>query len=297
MTKLQAPGSASEAWEEIDCILCGRDTQTRVVWPDEERGHIVRCGECGLCYRNPRRREEDLLRHFEEKWTEGIQSFLLEEYRQENLRRLAHWILRAHPGPGAILDVGSSYGNLLAQFPETWRRVGVEPSQKACRISQERLPGAEIIKGVLGSAPLPERAFDVIAMVDTIYYLPHPLRDLTRLAGFLKPGGTMFLEAPNFANRGQVYRWLGHSFEDTWMYFYTPVTLGKILKKVGLQMVARLDLPGHRVGSGNPGARLITRAEFALLKALRKLSGGRIDLAPHFVLGAQVEALRGENLN
>ncbi len=275
------------AWEEVDCIICGKQMETTLVWPDRERGDIVRCHRCDLVYRSPRRREDDQIKHFEEEWTEARPTFQLEDYRAENLRRLVDWILKWHPSPGAILDIGSSYGTLLAQFPRSWRLFGIEPSHTACQITRERLPNASIINASLGKALLTDKSFDVITMVDTIYYLHQPLRDLRRLRDLLKPGGLVLVESPNFANRGQVYRWIGHHFDDTWMYFYTPVTLTNLLAKVGLKVVARIDLPGHQVGSRKLVKRFLTFSEFYFLKALNKISGCKLDLVAHFVLAAQ----------
>jgi len=277
---------SAPVWEKVDCILCGEEKETRTVWPDTQRGHIVRCCRCGLVFRNPRRREKDQTLHFVEEWTEARPAFFLEDYRTKNLKRIAGWILERHPTPGAILDIGCSYGTLLSHFPKTWRRVGLDPSSHACQIAQMRLPGAEILPGILGAVSLPEKAFDVITMVDTIYYLPQPLRDLSRLAVLLKPGGVILIESQNFTNRGMVYHWVGHPFDNTWMYFYTPRTLQKLLNKSGLGVIERFDLPGHRTGSPNLGARLMTLAEFFILSRVRKLSAC-IDLVPHFVLVAK----------
>lgn len=276
--------SFDEAWEEVGCILCGEHTTTRMVWPDLQRGHIVRCSQCGLAFRNPRLREEDQARHFEEEWTEALPVFYLEDYRTKNLRSIADWILYRHPASGAILDIGCSYGALLSQFPETWRRVGVEPSSRACQIARKRLPGAEILQGVLGSVSLPEKAFEVITLVDVIYYLPQPLRDLSRLTDLLKAGGVILIESPNFSNRGKVYRLMRHPFDNTWMYFYTPNTLAKLFSKAGMEVRARFDLPGHQVGARSKVRQTISWLEFFLSRALVKMSGGKLDLVPHFVL-------------
>lgn len=168
-------------------------------------------------------------------------------------------------------------------FPESWVRVGIEPSGTACQVARERLPNAQIIHSLLGNASLPDASYDVITMVDMVYYLPFPLRDLRRVKRLLKPGGVLIIEAQNFANRGYVYRWLRHPFSDTWMYFYTPSSLERVLEKIGMEIVGRIDLPGVRIGSLNLGERLITWAEFALTKAFLSLSFQRIDWIPHFV--------------
>jgi SAM-dependent methyltransferase len=270
-------------WEEVDCILCGEKGPASVFWPDKGRGDIVRCLRCGLVFRTPRRLEQSIGQDFAEHWTENRPPFFLLDYREHSLGKIARWALHRHPAPGSILDIGSSYGTLLGMFPESWVRVGIEPSGTACRVARERLPKAQIIHSLLGDASLADELFDVITMVDMVYYLPFPLRDLMMVKRLLKPGGVLIIEAQNFANRGYIYRWLRHPFSDTWMYFYTPSSLERVLKKNGMEIVGRIDLPGVRIGSLNLEERLITWAEFALTKALMNLSFQRIDWVPHFV--------------
>jgi SAM-dependent methyltransferase len=277
------PVDHPRGWEEVDCIICGVEGASSIFWADKGRGDIVRCLQCGLVFRTPRRLEQSIGQVFAEQWTESRTPFSLINYREKNLAAIANWVLQGHPDPGSILDIGSSYGTLLEMFPESWVRVGLEPSGTACRVARERLPKARIIHSLLGDASLPDQLFDVITMVDMVYYLPFPLRDLAMVKRLLKPGGVLLVEAQNFANRGYVYRWLRHPFSDTWMYFYTPASLLRVLKKIGMEIAGRIDLPGVRIGSLNPGERLITWAEFALTKSLRSLSFQRIDLVPHFV--------------
>jgi SAM-dependent methyltransferase len=274
-------------FETVDCLLCERPKEKVIIWPEQKRGHIVRCRNCDLVFRNPRRREEDLILHFKEEWTEAQTAFSLEDYRTPNLKKIVDWILQLHPEPGEVLDIGCSYGTLLTFFPEAWHLFGVDPSKKACCEAQKRLPQAKIFNVTLGDLDLPGKTFDVITLIDTIYYLSHPMRDLSRLPKLLRPGGLVLIESPNFTNRIRVYRWLGKSFPGSWMYFYTPHSLDKILEKAGLQVVNRLNLPGHRTGSPNFSERLIARAEFAFLTSLNRISSGYFDQVPHFVLMAK----------
>ena len=282
MEKINDPAG----WEEIDCILCGGKSPTAIFWPDAGRGDIVRCRHCGLVFRTPRRLEQSVGQDFTEQWTESRSLFSLMHYREKNLRRIARWVLDHHPAPGSVLDIGSSYGTLLGMFPESWVRVGIEPSGTACRVARERLPGAQIVNSLLGEASLPDASFDVITLVDTVYYLPYPLRDLMRVKHLLKPDGMLIIEAQNFANRGYVYRWLKHPFSDTWMYFYTPATLKKILGEVGMKVKASFSLPGHQVGAKRRLARFLTWTEYYLTESISKISAGRVNFMPHFVLVA-----------
>jgi hypothetical protein len=78
------------------------------------------------------------------EWTEGQSPSFLEVYRHRSLWQVKELILHYHPTPGAILDIGSNYGNLLAQLPDTWEKTGVDPSFVATQVCRERLPNAKI---------------------------------------------------------------------------------------------------------------------------------------------------------
>jgi hypothetical protein len=70
------------------------------------------------------------------------------------------------------------------------------------------------------------------------------------------------------------------------MYFYTPATLKRILEKAGMKVKASFSLPGHQVGAKRRLARLLTWTEYYLTESIAKISAGRVDLTPHFVLVA-----------
>jgi SAM-dependent methyltransferase len=273
-------------WEEIDCILCG-ETATRRLWPDSQRGHIVRCCRCGLVFRNPRRREEAQTWHFAEERTESLPLSFVQDRRLKNLVRLAGWILKYHPEPGNILDIGSSYGTLLAQFPSSWQRVGIEPSRTACQVAQTHLPDARFINSTLATAPLPEVGFDCITMIDTIYYLPYPLRDLAKLSRLLKSDGIALIEAPNFVKRLHFYKWLGRTFPASWMYFYNPDYLEKVLNKAGLQVVDKFYLPSNLIADHSFWKKYLAWSDYHFLQIIRNLSLKKIDYLSYFVLIAK----------
>lgn len=273
--------SLAKNWEEVSCILCRSSKNTKVFWRDAEYGNIVRCGLCGLAYRSPRRPEQYLTRYFSEEWTEAL---ALEESRKNILRKIPKRILEWHPLPGNILDIGSGNGSFLALFPGTWDRFGVEPSKTASRSVKESLSETNIINATLNTADLPKKFFDVITMIGTIYYLPKPLRDLSLIRNLLKNDGIAIIESPNFTNRGYVYRWRNHRFAQTQIYFYTPKSMDKIINKIGMQVVGRIDLPGHRITSSNLSERIFSWIEFFITKIIQKISFGMVDIVPRFVL-------------
>ena len=243
----------------------------------------MRCRHCGLAYRSPRPTEEYLTQYFEEEWTEPL---TLESARANIFKEVSKWVLESHPLPGNILDIGSGNGNLLAQFPQRWKLFGVEPSKDICHSAEKHLPRANIINKTLDRINFPHEYFDVITVIGTIYYLHQPLRDLAHVRKLLKSNGISLIESPNFSNKGYIYRWKNHHFTKTWVYFYTPKSMEKIINLVGMEVVDRIDLPGHRASIGNFSGRIISWIELYITIIIRKISFGMIDIVPRFVLVA-----------
>jgi hypothetical protein len=46
------------------------------------------------------------------------------------------------------------------------------------------------------------------------------------------------------------------------VYFYTPQTIDRIINKIGMQVVDRVDLPGHRITSSRLSGRVVSWIEF-----------------------------------
>ena len=85
--------SLAERWEEVSCILCGPGSKTKMFWQDAEYGNIIRCTQCGLAYRSPRRPEDYLSRYFAEEWTESL---ALVKARTYIFRKILKWIIPHH---------------------------------------------------------------------------------------------------------------------------------------------------------------------------------------------------------
>lgn len=269
------------------CACCGADTPTTVFWADKEKGDIRRCQQCGLLYRSPRPRENLLTKYFADTWVEP--AMRQEDCHRRNLQGIMARILPWQPSAGAILDIGSGYGHLLDQVPETWTRFGLDPSRRACQAARARLPQAQIRNGTIRNVPLPERFFDLITMIATVYFLPHPVRDLARARSLLKPDGVIAVHSPNFANRGYLYRLLNRDLPEIWVYFFSRKTLAKILQRAGFKVIADIDLHGFLANSEKVLNRLMARAEFRAAQFIKTASRKMIDLVPHFLLVAQPE--------
>jgi trans-aconitate methyltransferase len=106
-------------------------------------------------------------------------------------------IVEAHAAQASILDLGCGTSVNLPLTPGAYRRYhGVDISAKA--IKRARLagrPGATYeTADILSYAP--QEAYDAILLREVIYYLPLPKVSgfLSRLSGFLAPGGVIVIQ-------------------------------------------------------------------------------------------------------
>jgi len=280
------PNRSERELEYVNCLLCGTRDHEEIIWKDYKNTQIVCCRKCGLVYRNPRNVQSRQEQIFAQEWTEGIGNFFLTNYRSLNLRQIAKYIQREKPR-GCLLDIGCSYGTFFNYFSNSWQLTGIEPSLLASRVAAKRFPHVRIINDTIENVSLPQGEYDVITIIDTIYYLPRPLEVLIKCYNLLKPNGWLLIEAPNFLNRYHFYRLVGHKFSETWMYFYTPRTLGQLLKSVNFELKTIFHILPHSIGSKKKIKKLMSYVEFTFWDILYKASMKRLDLHSHFVTVAK----------
>ncbi len=192
----------------LPCPHCGGQRQVLVA---RKYGvaRIVRCGDCGLSFSRPIYRSWLADNFYDQLYSAGFSTNLpdethLEEWLASGFRdtqREADAILeklRRHaPSPEpSLLEIGSSWGYFLHQARAAGFAVsGVELGDHRREFGNQRL-GLEIVRAL---SDLPAgRQYDIIY---TSHVLEHftDLRDVfPRIATLLKPGGSLFVEVPNF---------------------------------------------------------------------------------------------------
>jgi trans-aconitate methyltransferase len=93
-----------------------------------------------------------------------------------------------------VLDIGCNDGTLLANYPETFTKFGVDPSNVALssktkfRLVQDVFPSAELLN-LLGDAKL-----DIITAIAMFYDLEDPCTSLAVFEMFWHPNGLWIFE-------------------------------------------------------------------------------------------------------
>ena len=205
----------------------------------------MRCGSCGLVFLNPRPDVSE----FETIYPHNYHAFDFSEkdfgvvYKIRSrleAKRLLSWC-KGLPNEARILDVGCGDGfhlNLLKNYGrKTWRLEGVDLDKRAVEMAEKS--GLKVHLGSIETLRLPENAFDLAFMIQTIEHLEKPFEILAAIKDVLKPGGKLVVVTDNtdsldfniFKNR----HWGGYHFPRHWNLFNRN-SLANLAEKVGFEI-------------------------------------------------------------
>lgn len=106
----------------------------------------------------------------------------------EKFRRSGRW-LDSGFGEGAILRIAEGYG---------WKCYGTDIAPQALHYGEQR--GWVVSADAENDARFPAQGFAVVTMIEFIEHVPNPERFLRSAAGWLRPGGALYLTTPNAAS-------------------------------------------------------------------------------------------------
>jgi SAM-dependent methyltransferase len=129
--------------------------------------------------------------------------------------------------------------------------------------------GFRIHTGTVEDAPYPPPEFDLVSLVHVIEHLPDPVRTLARAAGFLRPGGRMFLLTPNADSL--TFRFLRGAWypleSPRHLHLFDARTLARACRRAGLEPVLWNVRPHAKevfrsaVNCGRPALTAIARSK------------------------------------
>jgi len=179
-------------YETLDrCILCGGE-RIRLY---DAKSSTYRCGDCGVIFDNPRPSGRSIALFYSAK-DSYIRKLDKEAAHQALSRRQVKDVLRFARG-GDLLDVGAGYGQFLLEAKNYFNVWGTEVSSEAVALARKKY-GIELFHGeVERFAEKENRRFDVVTLFQVIEHFPYPGRALDACISLLKPGGLLYIAAPN----------------------------------------------------------------------------------------------------
>ena len=101
------------------------------------------------------------------------------------------------PITGKLLDIGCGNGTFLKVFGTSypdWKMMGMEVDDRD-KTMIESIPGVTGLH--VGPIESLDNCFDMIVMIHALEHIPSPIQYLQSLLKYLKPGGLLFIEAPD----------------------------------------------------------------------------------------------------
>lgn len=203
---------STDLYETAPCPMC-MEQNIIVLYQRHNRigvppGEIVvtvgQCDNCGFVFNTPRPTRSFLRRYYRSSpYASGQTYHSVNDagyYPQLNRERAEYFgQFVGTRSSGSYLDVGCGRGGFLGamreNIPTGWTLQGLEPSEEACRVAQEK--GFMVAQGYLGDNVLQPQMFDAISLISVFEHVPDPKTILAEIHRLLKPEGILFIEVPN----------------------------------------------------------------------------------------------------
>ena len=245
----------------VACNNCGaRNTETIATGTDfeyetvEQEFAVVRCGECGLVYLNPRPDRSELPKIYPQDYlaydlskhdkneSSRLACQLRRRFYTKKIQHALSFLDRDARDEVHLLDIGAGDGRLLNWYRKaqgvTLRTYAAEMNAEAAEILRDN--GHVVYEGLFEDVEIPERSFDVVHSSHVIEHVADPKEFAAKGCRLLKPGGLFVVETPNYDCLGARWfhrrYWGGYHFPRHWT-FYTPESLTDALDRAGLEIL------------------------------------------------------------
>ncbi len=221
--------------------LCGHDRyKTHKYNAQDNNFSIIVCSYCGLARTWPR----PLAVSNEGPYYSNKEDYL-GRYKEYN-----HWLglakrslilLRKSIASGKLLDVGCNIGIFVKQARVLgFDAFGIDISSTAVKFGQKKLSLSPFLKiGDISSSGVSEESYDIITYIHTLEHIEDLTKELASVRRFLRPGGILLVEAPNFNSiwrRVARNKWYGYAPEEH-IWQLSPKPLRRIIENNGFKVI------------------------------------------------------------
>jgi len=158
---------------------------------------------------------------------------VLAAFDQRRLRLLRALV----PPPARLLDAGAGRGRFVAAAGAAgYDAFGIDPSGRA---AGER-SGGPLRRVTIAQAEIAPRSLDAVTLWHVLEHLEQPGEALSRIAGWLRPGGGLLVAVPNLESlqaRVAGERWYHFDVPRHRVHF-TPAGLHRLLTARGFEVLA-----------------------------------------------------------
>jgi SAM-dependent methyltransferase len=135
------------------------------------------------------------------------------------------------PTEARILEIGCGTGHNLQMLARFGAVEGIELDDAARAIAEARLGkpiGSSPLPGLIG---VPDRAFDLVAVLDVIEHVEDDVQSLQTIASKLRPGGKILVTVP-----AHQWMWSAHDVVNHHKRRYSAKSLRRLIEQAGLRV-------------------------------------------------------------
>jgi SAM-dependent methyltransferase len=209
---------------------------------------LVVCEDCGAAYadRIPAREVFDIYYARMSKYEYSQRDGDLSPTDKERFVETAD-MMAPHLRPESrIVDVGCATGGLLAELQRRGfhHLLGLDPSP-ACAAVAKRLYGIEVRTTTIHELTALQERFDAAVLTGVFEHLPELDESITSLGKILKPGGLLYIEAPDASS---YHEWFSAPYQFLsieHVNFFSPTSLSNLLARRGFSCVFARKVTRH----------------------------------------------------
>jgi 2-polyprenyl-3-methyl-5-hydroxy-6-metoxy-1,4-benzoquinol methylase len=191
----------------------------------KEEFQVQRCNNCQFVVTNPRPTIASIGRYYDSEdyisHAGGKASLVDKTYlfaRKLTTRQKRNTIEQYQKG-GTILDIGCGTGEFLHSFEKAkWKKVGIEPSEKARKKVSKEIALYESISEFNDQV-------EVITLWHVLEHVHDPNETLTQIKKRLKKNGTLFIAVPNLESYDATH------YKNYWAAYDVPRHLSHFSKQ------------------------------------------------------------------
>jgi len=186
----------------------------------------------------------------------------------------------------SLLEIGCGHGNMLLEAHNRGYQVhGLEYSNDAARVANDKLGADAVHVGALTRETFPEQSFDICILADVIEHVRDPASFVQDIRRILKTGGVVFIATPSTASwsaRLLGRHWMEYKPEH--LFYFNRSTLTRLISNAGFDHI--------EISSG----RKVLTADYVIghfdkfpVPVLSPLLTGLRSVAPAALLGKPVK--------
>jgi 2-polyprenyl-3-methyl-5-hydroxy-6-metoxy-1,4-benzoquinol methylase len=231
------------------CALCGSgDAQVvSTKLRHEKAGVVVRCGSCGLVrLRGAQEYAAHLNQFYAEQYAQQYYSGIkgeLDSLFESFLPVQGHRVDKVAPflrSTDRVLEVGSGPGYFLTSIRDRVAEIqGLELNRKeaAYAASVRAVPTSTLPHE---TSDLPRGHYDHLFLFQVLEHAANPVRFLTELKSFLRPGAHLHIEVPNVLDPlvafYDVAPYRDFYYQEPHLYYFSPETLTNVCAAAGFEI-------------------------------------------------------------